>query len=85
MKIGVGQIKSLIVASGGNATKFTDPSQLVGLECMINVGVEEYEGNESNTVKSFSKIKTDAGPMQMNEQPAQTQAAPEGANGKPPF
>ena len=76
VKIGVGQIKDLIVASGANQTKFTSPDQLLGLECMVNVDVYEYNGNEYNDVKGFSQIKSttrDVAPLG------------QGANDKPPF
>lgn len=93
VKIGVGQIKSLIQASGANVARFTSPEQLLGLECMINVGVEEYDGEEQNVVKGFSKIKMDGMP-QMTQQPQQAQqthaqpgaAQPQqAAQGHPPF
>lgn len=75
VKIGVGQIKSLIKASGADAAKFTHPEQLLGLECMVNVGVEEYNGNESNNVKGFSKIKSQIEGVTL----------PPEASSKPPF
>ena len=57
VKIGLGQVKSLVLASGANLSKFTSPDQLVGLECLVTVKVkssEEY--GDSNSITSYKKL-----------------------------
>lgn len=96
VKIGLGQIKTLVLASGASLSKFTSPEQLVGLECLVNVKQYEDEYGEQNSITSYKKlvatqpavIHTAATTQQMVEQPGQaTQAAQgaQGANGQPVF
>ena len=78
VKIALGQIKALVVASGANLNKFTDPQQLVGLECLISLKVQtDDEYGDKNKITSYSALKTDATPFQ--------QEIPKGTDGKPVF
>ena len=56
VKIGLGQIKSLILAAGANISKFTSPDQLIGLECLVNVKVYEDDYGEKNSITSYKKL-----------------------------
>lgn len=75
VQIGLGQIKSLVVASGASLSRFTSPEQLIGLECAVNLGVKSDEYGDKNVAKSFTKP---------TELPADSEL-PKDANGNPIF
>lgn len=56
VKIGLGQIKQLISASGGTPGLFKDPSELVGLECLVTLKEYEDDYGVKNKVTSFAHI-----------------------------
>ncbi len=78
VKIGLGQLKSMILASGATTTKVTDPSQIVGLECLVKLKVTTDSYGESNEVTAFKKLSGDV-------LPSGTTEIPLGADGKPVF
>lgn len=51
VRIGKGQLKSMVVAATGESMVITDPSQLVGMDCVIKV----VEKNGESKITSFSK------------------------------
>lgn len=71
VQIGLGRIKSLIVAAGGSPGLFNDEQALVGLECMAKLTVKSDEYGEKNRVVGFS--------------PCENEYAPEGKNEESPF
>lgn len=90
VKIGLGHIKSLILASGASMSKFTSPDQLIGLECQINVKVttdEEY--GEGNKITNYKKPAMPTTLPAQGETPVNaeghTTTVPAGENGKPIF
>lgn len=83
VKIGLSEIKALIVASGATTTKITSPEQIVGLECDVKIKIVKEEGYEDkNRIIAFKKTEGSSAP-------AGSQAAasdvPKGADGKPIF
>jgi hypothetical protein len=78
VRIGLGQLKSMILASGATTTKVTDASQIVGLECLVKLKVVSDSYGESNEVTAFKKLTGDA-------LPSGTTEIPLGADGKPVF
>lgn len=80
VKIGLGQIKSLVVASGANLSKFQSPTQLVGLECIVNAKVvSDDEYGDSNKITTYKAIPAT---MPQNATPGDL---PKGPDGKPIF
>jgi len=77
VQIGLGQIKSLVVASGANLSKFTSPDQLVGLECLVNVKEYTDDYGEKNSITAYKKLDNGA--------PKQAAELPKGPDGKPIF
>lgn len=86
VKIGLGKIKSLILASGANMSKFTSPDQLIGLECLVNVKTYEDEYGEKNGITNYKKLGGNNSKTP-NEQGGvgETNGVPNGADGKPIF
>lgn len=83
VKIGLGQIKSLVLASGASLSKFTSPDQLIGLECLVNVKVVESEDyGDSNAITTYKKLGGNT-----PTQPAANKddELPKGEDGKPIF
>lgn len=78
VRIGLGQLKSMILASGATTTKVTDASQIVGLECLVKLKVTTDSYGESNEVTAFKKLSGDT-------LPSGTTEIPLGADGKPIF
>lgn len=79
VRIGLGQLKSMILASGATTTKVTDASQIVGLECLVKLKVVTDSYGESNEVTAFKKLSGDVLPA------GATSEIPLGADGKPVF
>ena len=80
-KIGLGQIKSLVLASGASISMFKTPEQLIGLECVVKVKVYESEGyGEQNSITSYKKL---GGESPVNKTAGQE--LPKGSDGKPIF
>ena len=80
VKIGLSEIKALIVASGASTTKITSPEQIIGLECDVKIKVVKEEGYEDkNRIIAFKKPS--------GESVANTGGSeiPLGADGKPVF
>lgn len=85
VQIGLGRIKSLVLAAGANIAKFTSPDQLIGLECLVNVKVyEDGEYGEKNSITAYKKV---GGNVPANEVGGvgRTNGVPHGADGKPVF
>ena len=76
VQIALGQIKSLILASGANLTKFTSPEQLIGLECLVSLKVQSDEYGDKNKITSYSKPQISHG---------ESAELPKGPDGKPIF
>jgi hypothetical protein len=79
VRIGLGNLKSMIIASGATTTKVTDASQIVGLECLVKLKVVTDSYGESNEVTTFKKLKGDVLPEGVQAE------IPKGADGKPVF
>jgi len=67
VQIGLGRIKSLIVAAGGSPGLFNDEQALVGLECMVKLTVKTDEHGEKNRVVGFSPCANDYVPEGKND------------------
>lgn len=64
-QIGLGQLKSMVVASGGEVTKITSADDIVGLECMVKVKIQnDPKYGESNRVVSFSPVPAERVPAE---------------------
>jgi len=84
VKIGLGQIKSLIMAAGANISKFTTPDQLIGLECLVNVKTYEDDYGEKNAITTYKRLGGNA-PKNEVGGVGHTQGVPHGTDGKPIF
>lgn len=73
VKIGLGRIKALIVASGGQPGLFNSEQALIGLECLVNLKVTVDEYGEKNKIVGFKPL------------PSEIQQSQDGMNGNPPF
>lgn len=79
VQIGLGQIKSLVVASGANLSKFQSPQQLIGLECLVNVKEYEDDYGAKNAITNYKKLESVPGTgVSVDE-------LPKAADGKPIF
>lgn len=76
VKIALGQIKSLVIASGANIQKFTSPDQLIGLECVVGLKVVSDEYGEKNKITNYSSTAKTFGAGS---------EIPKGTDGKPIF
>jgi len=59
VQIGLGRIKSMIVAAGGSPGLFNDEQALVGLETMVKLTVKTDSYGEKNRVTGFSACPND--------------------------
>lgn len=86
VKIGLGQIKSLVLAAGASISMFKTPDQLIGLECLVNVKTYEDDYGEKNAITSYKKMGGNS-PAPQNEVGGvgHTDGVPHGTNGKPIF
>lgn len=50
-----GKLRSFVEACGKTWGELTDTDELIGCEVEVNVGVEEYEGNQKNVAKRYLK------------------------------
>lgn len=84
VQIGLGQIKSLIMAAGANISMFKTPDQLIGLECLVNVKVYEDEYGEKNAITTYKKLNNSV-PQNEVGGLGHSNGVPHGADGKPVF
>ena len=80
VEIGLGQIKSLVLASGASISMFKTPEQLIGLECLVKIKVYEDDYGEKNSITSYKKL----GGTETRTAPKQ-EDLPKGDDGKPIF
>jgi hypothetical protein len=50
-----GKLRSFVEACGKNWSDVSDTDELVGAELQVNVGIEEYNGEQKNVVKRYLK------------------------------
>lgn len=75
VKIGIGRIKSMVIAAGGQPGLFNDPEMLIGLEMNVKLTVKKsQEYGKENKISSFSPCVAQAMPM-TNGAAANTQGA----------
>lgn len=79
VQIGLGRIKSLIVAAGGEPGLFNDEQALVGLETLVKLKAYTDDYGEKNEVVNYSPA-----PNVAPGEPT-TGEIPKGADGKPVF
>lgn len=78
VNIALSKIKSLIIASGGSPGLFNDEEALLGLECIVKLGIKREKGyDERNKIVSYSAAPNDNGaageslPFENDEKPTE--------------
>ena len=59
VQIGLGNIKQLILAAGGNAGKFDDEQALLGLEAMVKLKVVTDDYGEKNKIVGYQSTPSE--------------------------